>query len=71
MFGYKDCEEDTMKDIRNNMSNRDDDDTLAQDIIAYNKNKEFWKNLQQSLEDYLKFKDEMPKYKMWDKLDAN
>lgn len=53
------------------MANRDDDDTLSQDIIAYNKNKEFWKNLQQSIEDYLKFKDEMSKYKMWDKLETN
>jgi hypothetical protein len=53
------------------MSNRnDDDDALSQDIIAYNRNKEFWKNLQKSMEDYLKFKDEMSNYIMWDKIES-
>ncbi len=51
-------------------SKRDNDnDTLSQDLIAYNKAKDFCKNLSTSIEEYLKNKDDLKNYVMWDKVE--
>lgn len=53
------------------MSNKKDgdNDSLSQDLIAYNKAKDFCKNLATSIDEYLKNKEDLKKYVMWDKVE--
>ncbi len=55
------------------MSNKKDDseDVLNQELIAFNRAKDFCKNLIKSIEDYNKEKDDLKKYVMWDKVSKN
>ncbi len=47
---------------------KEEDDVLDQAALAQKRCKLFWEGLSQQIEDYLKNKDDMKNYVMWDKI---